>query len=87
MTDLMSAETRYLRTTDAGRYLKLSGRTLEKHRVFGTGPRYCKIGGRVVYSLDDLDAWAQRGFQVSTHDKDAGQVRPARRPPDDAAHT
>ncbi len=33
---------RFLRTPGAGRFLRLSGRTLEKHRAFGTGPRYRK---------------------------------------------
>lgn len=28
---------RFLRTPEAGRYLGLSGRTLEKHRIYGTG--------------------------------------------------
>jgi hypothetical protein len=40
---------RFLRTPEAARYLGLSGRTLEKHRTYGTGPKYRKIGGRVVY--------------------------------------
>ena len=31
---------RYLRTPEAARFLGLSGRTLEKHRTYGTGPRY-----------------------------------------------
>lgn len=69
---------RYLRTADAGDYLGLSGRTLEKHRTFGTGPRYRKIGGRVVYALIDLDAWAERGAQTSTTDPNGGRVRAAR---------
>ena len=29
---------RYLRTPEAARFLSLSGRTLEKHRTYGTGP-------------------------------------------------
>ena len=37
---------RYLRTAEAARFLSLSGRTLEKHRTYGTGPAYRKIGGR-----------------------------------------
>ena len=45
---------RFLRTPEAARFLGLSGRTLEKHRTYGTGPMYRKIGGRVVYALDDL---------------------------------
>jgi hypothetical protein len=34
--------------------LGLSARTLEKHRTYGTGPKYRKIGGRVVYEFEDL---------------------------------
>ena len=36
---------RFLRTPEAARFLSLSGRTLEKHRYFGTGPAYRKLGG------------------------------------------
>ena len=54
----------YLRTADAARFLSLSGRTLEKHRTYGTGPAYRKLGGRVVYALDDLKAWAERGAKT-----------------------
>ncbi len=52
---------RYLRTPEAARFLSLSARTLEKHRTYGSGPAYRKLGGRVVYSVDDLQAWAERG--------------------------
>jgi hypothetical protein len=69
----------YLRTADAARFLSLSGRTLEKHRTYGTGPTYRKLGGRVVYALDDLKAWAERGAKTSTSDPGAGTVLPARR--------
>ena len=70
---------RYLRTTEAARFLSLSGRTLEKHRTYGTGPAYRKIGGRVVYAIDDLKAWADRGTKTSTSDPGAGTVLPAKR--------
>ena len=70
---------RLLRTTEAGRFLGLSGRTLEKHRIYGTGPVYRKIGGRVVYAVDDLQAWADRGRRTSTTDAACDPVRPARR--------
>jgi predicted DNA-binding transcriptional regulator AlpA len=52
---------RYLRTPEAARFLSLSGRTLEKHRIYGTGPRYSKLGGRVVYRVEDLQAWVAQG--------------------------
>jgi predicted DNA-binding transcriptional regulator AlpA len=72
---------RYLRTPEAARFLGLSGRTLEKHRTYGTGPRYSKLGGRVIYGLDDLQAWVERGARASTSDAGAGQVLPAKRHP------
>jgi predicted DNA-binding transcriptional regulator AlpA len=71
---------RLLRTPEAARFLGLSGRTLEKHRTFGTGPAYKKIGGRVVYALRDLEAWADRGSRTATVQPGAGYVPPARRP-------
>lgn len=70
---------RYLRTPEAARFLGLSGRTLEKHRTYGTGPTYRKIGGRVVYSVGDLQSWADRGAKSSTSDPGVGTVHPARR--------
>jgi predicted DNA-binding transcriptional regulator AlpA len=69
---------RYLRTPEAARFLSLSGRTLEKHRTYGTGPAYRKLGGRVVYSVEDLQAWANRGTVTSTSDP-RGSVLPAKR--------
>lgn len=69
---------RYLRTPEAARFLGLSGRTLEKHRTYGTGPAYRKLGGRVVYAVDDLEAWAARGAVTSTSDP-RGAVLPAKR--------
>ena len=70
---------RYLRTPEAARFLSLSGRTLEKHRTYGTGPAYRKLGGRVVYALEDLKAWADRGSKTSTSDPGTGTVLPAKR--------
>jgi predicted DNA-binding transcriptional regulator AlpA len=83
MTDISPTPARYLRTPEAGRFLGLSGRTLEKHRTYGTGPTYRKIGGLVVYTVEDLQAWADRGQQSSTSDPRRGRVRPARRFDDD----
>jgi len=74
---------RLLRTPEAARFLGLSGRTLEKHRTYGTGPTYMKIGGRVVYSVGDLQTWAARGVKSSTADPGVDVVHPARRVTDD----
>ncbi|MEQ1516118.1 MAG: helix-turn-helix domain-containing protein [Usitatibacteraceae bacterium] len=76
--ELAGLPPRYLRTPEAARFLSLSGRTLEKHRTYGTGPAYRKLGGRVVYAIDDLQAWANRGAVTSTSDP-RGSVLPAKR--------
>ena len=70
---------RFLRTPEAARFVGLSGRTLEKHRTYGTGPRYSKLGGRVVYRLEDLLAWVELGAKASTSDPGVGTVLPAKR--------
>ena len=70
---------RYLRTPEAARLLGLSARTLEKHRCYGAGPLYRKLGGRVVYRLEDLHRWADEGTRASTSDPGVGRVLPAKR--------
>ena len=69
----------YLTTPDAAVRLGLSPRTLEKHRCYGTGPVFHKLGGRVVYSIDALDTWAALGLRRSTSDPGVGVCLPARR--------
>lgn len=66
MSDARELRSRFVRTPEAGELLGLSGRTLEKHRTCGTGPIYRKLGGRVVYSLSDLRAWADTDVRSST---------------------
>ena len=70
---------RFVRTQQAAAYLGLSHRTLEKHRTYGTGPAYRKLGGRVLYAIEDLQAWADRGAKISTSDPGVGEVLPAKR--------
>lgn len=70
---------RHLTTPEAARFLSLSSRTLEKHRTYGTGPVYRKIGGRVIYTLADLEAWTARGARTSTSEVCAQVVLPAKR--------
>ena len=83
MTDIetthIKVKPRFLRTPEAAVYLGLSGRTLEKHRCFGTRPVYHKLGGRVVYSIDDLERWFMPGARRSTSDPGKGTVHPAKR--------
>ena len=71
--------TRLLKTPDAALWLGLSPRTLEKHRCYGTGPAFHKLGGRVVYSVEALDAWVARGLRSSTSDPGPDACFPAKR--------
>jgi len=79
MTNPPVGTLRFLRTPEAARFLGLSHRTLEKHRSYGTGPTYRKLGGRVVYTPDDLKAWVDRALRTSTTDADAERMLPAKR--------
>jgi len=78
-TNLAGLPPRYLRTPEAARFVGLSIRTLEKHRIYGTGPRYSKLGGRVVYAVDDLQSWVQSAAKASTSDPGKVIVLPAKR--------
>lgn len=52
---------RWLTTPEAGSYLKLSPKTLERMRSENLGPRYHVAGARTVrYDIAELDAWLRR---------------------------
>jgi excisionase family DNA binding protein len=61
---------RYLTTEEAAEFLRLSARTLEKHRTTGVGPRYRKFGRRVCYTIADLEMWAEASNFAMTSDPD-----------------
>lgn len=44
----------------------LSPRTLEQWRWRGVGPRYLKLGGRVIYRLADVEAFEAERIHAST---------------------
>jgi hypothetical protein len=46
---------KHLNQVELSRRWSLSPRTLEGWRSNGNGPRYLKIGGRVVYRLEDVE--------------------------------
>jgi hypothetical protein len=49
----------------AARWL-VSPRTLEQWRWQGRGPRYLKIGGRVVYRQQDIEAFEAANLHANT---------------------
>lgn len=48
---------KHLNQVELSRRWSLSPRTLERWRWLGLGPAYLKIGGRVVYPLEDVEAF------------------------------
>ncbi len=49
--------TAHLHQCELANRWRISARTLERWRWLGQGPRYLKIGGRVVYRLEDIEAY------------------------------
>ncbi len=66
---------RHLHQADLARRWNVSPRTLERWRWLGQGPRFLKIGGRVAYRLEDIEAF--EAAQIRTISGSAGEHRPA----------
>ena len=47
----------YVTTPEAAKLLHVSARTLERRRSRGDGPRFRKAGRRVLYRIDEIEAW------------------------------
>jgi hypothetical protein len=57
----MSApDLRHLNQVQLARRWSISPRTLERWRWLKEGPRYLKIGGRVVYRIEDIEAFEKQ---------------------------
>jgi hypothetical protein len=45
---------------------QISARTLERWRWIGEGPRFLKLGGRVIYRLEDVEDYECKQLRDST---------------------
>jgi hypothetical protein len=62
----MSAmDLRHLNQVQLSRRWSISPRTLERWRWLKAGPRYLKIGGRVVYRLEDVESFERGQLYLS----------------------
>lgn len=54
--------------------LGVSRKTLQKWRSLGIGPTYLKLGAKVVYRVEDIEAYVQRSLRKSPglHDVTGG---------------
>jgi predicted site-specific integrase-resolvase len=58
--------TRHLVQHELARRWGISPRTLERWRVTGQGPRFLKVGKRINYRLDDVEAFEAERLREST---------------------
>lgn len=58
--------TTHFHQVELARRWKLSPRTLERWRWTGEGPKFVKLGGRVVYRLEDVEAFERDNVRTST---------------------
>jgi predicted site-specific integrase-resolvase len=45
---------------------QISPRTLERWRWAGEGPRFLKLGGRVIYRIEDVEVYEAQQLRDST---------------------
>lgn len=60
----------FLTAAEAAEFLRLSEVSLARWRTEGRGPTFRKFSRRVVYSRDDLLAWAENQRRQSTSQQD-----------------
>jgi predicted site-specific integrase-resolvase len=58
--------TTHLNAEHLARRWALSPRTLERWRGSGRGPKFLKLGGRIVYRLDDIYEYEEERLQERT---------------------
>lgn len=71
----------------AAEYLGISVHSLRRWRVYGGGPKFCKMGSRITYPVSELDAFQAACLRRSTSDlgpaaetpQGGGQAAKARR--------
>jgi hypothetical protein len=49
--------------------LHVSVKTLERWRIEGTGPQFCRVGRKPMYRAIDLMAWIQSRLVASTSER------------------
>ncbi len=56
----------HLSTRDLAERWNISAKTLERWRWAGEGPRFLKLGGRVVYRLTDIEVFEEAQLRSCT---------------------
>ena len=69
----------YLNVRQAADFIGISKSSLDKQRLSGKGPRYLRVGSRILYRRDDIDAWLSRFEQSSTAENQRAPITSDRR--------
>ena len=57
---------RHLTQNDLAQRWRMSGRTLEAWRLFGQGPQFMRIGGKILYRICDIQAFEEQQLRTRT---------------------
>lgn len=57
---------RHLNQIDLSRRWRLSPRTLERWRWMKVGPSYLRAGGRIIYRLEDVEAYERANLHLTS---------------------
>jgi len=68
-----------LTVKEAADYVRLAMSTLNALRTAGRGPRFIKLGRKILYDSKDLDIWLERHKRRSTSDQPELRHRRRRR--------
>jgi predicted site-specific integrase-resolvase len=66
--------TKHLNQIDLADRWNISHRTLERWRWVGEGPQFVKLGGRVVYRLEDVEAFEAEQLRDRTARQNPGAL-------------
>lgn len=62
----MNTQTVHLTTEDVAKRYQTHGVTVAKWRMEGRGPKFLKIGKRVLYPLAELERWESENMLKNT---------------------
>lgn len=69
--------TRHLNQKQLAERWGISPKTLERWRWLGQGPKFLKLGGRIVYRLEDIEAFEEQQLRQVTGSAAAASTTPA----------
>jgi hypothetical protein len=69
-------ENDFLIVAEAAKVMRMAKRTLDNHRSKGTGPKFRRHGGRIVYRRRDLLEWSEQRAARTAAQKSTGGLPP-----------